>query len=108
MEPVSTVYKSYGKSGLITVVLLGVGIGLGYLWFVEHPSSVGLWGRWLQFISGALILCAVLGKLGWRFQSYDENTPAEKHNRWVFSILHCAGMFVLFTSSAALIFIGEN
>lgn len=77
MEPVSTVYKSYGISGLITVVLLGAGVGSGYLWYLEHPGSIGIWGRGLQLISGALILCAVLGKLGWRFQSYKENTPAE-------------------------------
>lgn len=106
MESFAILRKSYGISALVTLLLLGAGIGVGYLWFLEYPDSVSVWGNWLQLISGAFFLSGVLGLLGWEIQSWKGGTPVETLDTVIFKSLHCTGMFILFTSSAALIFVG--
>jgi hypothetical protein len=67
--------------------------------------AAATYGPWVQLLSGAFFLWAVLALLGWKIQTWEGQTPAEKLNRWAFRVLNCVGMFFLFVSSSALIFV---
>ena len=104
-QPVSKVIRGLVIAGAVSFVLLLTGIGFGRACARCSAGSVLSYGPWVQLLSGALFLWAVLALLGWEIQTWKGQTPAEELNKWAFRVLNCIGMFLLFASSAALIFI---
>ena len=104
-QRVSKVIRSLVIAGAVSVALLMAGVGFGKAWANCCVASVLRYGPWVQLLSGAFFLWAVLALLGWEIQTFGGTTPAERINKWVFRVLNCIGMFLLFASSSALILV---
>ena len=106
-EKLKKVLHNYCIAGIVASVVVALGILAGYFWAGYCPNSVNTFARWIQLGSGALFLWGVLGLLGWEIRTWGGKSPQEKLDVWIYRILHCLGMFLLFASSAALIFSGN-
>lgn len=96
------------KTGLLSCAILVLGSFLGFVWAHYLPRSIRTWAPKVQIISGVFILWALLAVLGWKIQTWGGNSNVEKTELWTFRILNCFGMLLLFTSSTALVWLGDN
>jgi len=101
------VWGSYRKAALLTAAIFVVAITVAFAWAKWKPHSVFAFAPWIQLTSGAFFLSAVLGVLGSKIATWRGQSPAEKFDIRAFYVLNCVGMFLVFTSSAALLFAGR-
>lgn len=92
------------RASVLTMITLVLGIIVGWIWGTQGSEAAIGFANWVQILSGAFFLWAVLMVLGWEIQTWGGLSQAEKWERRLLEWSNSLGMFLLFSSSFAILF----